>query len=37
MFRLQNAINTQSQTNNLISNMQKARHDAAMATIQNTR
>lgn len=37
MFRLQSAINSQSQTNNTISNMQKARHDAVMATIQNAR
>lgn len=36
-FQLQHAINTQSQTNNLVANMQKARHDAMMATIQNTR
>lgn len=31
------AINTQSQTNNMLTNMQKARHDAMMATIQNAR
>ncbi|MFC1705324.1 hypothetical protein ACFL59_00700 [Planctomycetota bacterium] len=36
-FRLQFAINTQSQTNNMLTNMQKARHDAMIATIQNTR
>jgi hypothetical protein len=37
LIQLQVAINTQSQTNNMITNMQKARHDAMMATIQNTR
>lgn len=37
LFRLQNSINMQSQTNNMITNMQKARHDAAMAAIQNVR
>ena len=31
------AVNTQSQTNNMVANMQKARHDAMMATIQNAR
>jgi hypothetical protein len=37
LFQLQQAINSQSQTHNTITNMQKARHDAMMATIQNTR
>lgn len=31
------AIDSQSQTFNMFTNMQKARHDAAMAAIQNTR
>jgi hypothetical protein len=37
LFQLQMAMNAQSQTNNLITNVQKAKHDAMMATIQNTR
>ena len=37
LMRLQQAINLQSQTNTMITNMQKARHDAQMATIQNAR
>lgn len=37
LFRLQSAVNTQSQTNKTITNLQKVRHDAMMATIQNTR
>jgi len=37
LFQLQSAMNSQSQTNNMISGMQKARHDSMMATIQNIR
>lgn len=37
LFSLQRSVNSQSQTANMIANMQKARHDAMMATIQNTR
>jgi len=36
-FRLQMAVNGMGQANNMIANMQKARHDAMMATIQNIR
>jgi len=35
LFQLQSAMNSQSQTNNMISGMQKARHDSMMATIRN--
>lgn len=37
LIRLQASMNLMSQTNNTISGMQKARHDAMMATIQNIR
>ena len=37
IFRLQTAINTQSQTNNMITNKQNVSHDARMASIQNAR
>ena len=36
-MRLQMSVNEMSQANTLVANMQKARHDAMMATIQNTR
>ncbi|MHC4832151.1 MAG: hypothetical protein ACYTFT_17665 [Planctomycetota bacterium] len=37
MFQLQSAVNTMSQTNTTMANMQKARHDAMMATVQAIR
>lgn len=37
MLKLQSAINMQSSSFNTLTNCQKAKHDAAMAAIQNTR
>lgn len=37
MFLLQQAVNSQSQMFNTMTNVQKSKHDAAMAAIQNTR
>jgi hypothetical protein len=37
LFRLQQAMNAQSQSFNMLTNMQKQKHDAAQAAIQNTR
>ena len=37
LFMLQQSVNAQSQTFNTMTNVQKSKHDAAMAAIQNTR
>jgi hypothetical protein len=37
LINLQMAMNSQSQAFNTLTNVQKSRHDAAMAAIQNTR
>jgi hypothetical protein len=37
LFALQQAMNSQSQAFNTLTNVQKSKHDAAMAAIQNTR
>jgi hypothetical protein len=37
LFALQQAMNAQSQAFNTLTNVQKSKHDAAMAAIQNTR
>ncbi len=37
LFNLQQSVNSQSQAFNTLTNVQKSKHDAAMAAIQNTR